>query len=198
MDLLTPHNTNDYLGSCAVVNAAHPAVAQQAAMLKQSDEVSTAKACFEWVRDNIRHSVDFQDSELTCTASDVLEKGTGYCFAKAHLLVALLRANGIASGLCYQRLSLKGNGEPYCLHGLAAVLLPEFGWYRIDPRGNKAGVDAQFVPPQEQLAFATDAVEEFGFATVHAKPLSVVVNALNSDMSVQQLYTCLPDAQPTV
>lgn len=198
MELTTPHSVTDYLSGCAVINLAHPDIQQQAIRLKQSDDMATAKACFEWVRDNIRHSVDFQDSELTCTASEVLAKGSGYCYAKAHLLVALLRANGIASGLCYQRLSLKGNGEPYCLHGLAAVLLPDLGWYRIDPRGNKPGVDAQFVPPREQLAFATDAVEEIDFATVHAKPLSVVVDALNSDMSVQQLYTCLPDVQPTV
>ena len=44
-------------------------------------------------------------------------------------------------------------GAPYTLHGLNAILLPEIGWYRVDPRGNRAGVNAQFIPPQEQLAF---------------------------------------------
>jgi transglutaminase-like putative cysteine protease len=33
------------------------------------------------------------------------------------------------------------------------VYLKDYGWYRIDARGNKAGVDAQFTPPHEKLAF---------------------------------------------
>jgi transglutaminase-like putative cysteine protease len=37
---------------------------------------------------------------------------------------------------------------PFCLHGLNAVYLEDFGWYRIDARGNKTGVAAQFTPPQ--------------------------------------------------
>lgn len=55
-----------------------------------------AKACFEWVRDEIHHSYDYQMSPVTCRASDVLQHKTGYCYyAKSHLLVALLRANEI-------------------------------------------------------------------------------------------------------
>jgi len=58
----------------------------------------TAKRCFEWVRDKIQHSVDFRRNPLTCSASEVLRSGTGYCYAKSHLLAALLRANGIPRG----------------------------------------------------------------------------------------------------
>lgn len=39
---------------------------------------------------------------VTWRASDVLRRGTGLCFAKAHLLAALLRAVGVPCGLCYQ------------------------------------------------------------------------------------------------
>ncbi|WP_338430147.1 transglutaminase domain-containing protein [Synechococcus elongatus] len=35
----------------------------------------------------------------------MLEYRTGYCYAKSHLLVALLRACSIPAGFCYQRLS---------------------------------------------------------------------------------------------
>jgi len=35
---------------------------------------------------------------VTCKASDVLIYGTGYCYAKSHLLAALLRANAIPAG----------------------------------------------------------------------------------------------------
>ena len=77
---------------------------------------------------------------VTCRASDVLKYRTGYCFAKSHLLAALLRANQIPAGLCYQRLTIDhppvqgsiDTNPPHTLHGLNAVLLPEFGWYRMD------------------------------------------------------------------
>ncbi len=56
------------------------------------------------------------------------------------------------------------------LHGLNAVHLPEFGWYRIDPRGNKPGVDAQFSPPVERLAFPVVFPEERLFPEILADP----------------------------
>jgi len=43
-----------------------------------------------------------QRDVVTCSASEVLREGTGICFAKSHLLAALLRAVGIPAGLCYQ------------------------------------------------------------------------------------------------
>ncbi len=109
--------------------------------------------CFEFVRDSIKHSWDYQLNPVTCKASDVLLYGTGYCYAKSHLLAALLRANHIPAGLCYQRLTIENDVPPYCLHGLNAVYLKQHGWYRMDARGNKAGVNAEFVPPIEKLAF---------------------------------------------
>ena len=67
-----------------------------------------------------------------------------------------LRANNIPAGLCYQR--LRRDASPgFSLHGLSAAFLPKYGWYRLDPRGNKPGIDAQFAPPHEQLAWSADA-----------------------------------------
>ena len=91
---------------------------------------------------------------VTLKASEVLQHGTGFCYAKSHLLAALLRANGIPAGLCYQRLSVNDTGAPWCLHGLNAVFLEDIGWYRCDARGNRPGVTAAFTPPVERLAFA--------------------------------------------
>ncbi|WP_323668982.1 transglutaminase-like domain-containing protein [Aliarcobacter butzleri] len=68
-------------------------------------DVEIAKNCFLYVRDNIHHSGDFKDEITTYKASDVLKYETGWCYAKSHLLAALLRANGIPTGFCYQRLS---------------------------------------------------------------------------------------------
>lgn len=49
----------------------------------------------ESVRDRIKHSNDYKLNPITRKASDVLKHGTGYGYAKSHLLMALLPANNI-------------------------------------------------------------------------------------------------------
>jgi len=159
-----------------------------------SDE-ATAKNCFEWVRDNIKHSSDYKMNPVTCKASDVLAHKTGYCYAKSHLLAALLRANGLPAGLCYQRLSVGDEGAPYCLHGLNAVYLKNHGWYRIDPRGNKPGVDAQFTPPHEQLAFSLNDSCEADLPEIWAEPLPVIVEVLEKYQTYNEVCNNLPDVE---
>lgn len=188
---------NPYLASSEVINWRHPTVLEQAAALAVSgDPIATARACFEFVRDQIKHSRDFEMDPETCQASDVLERGTGYCYAKSHLLAALLRANGLPAGLCYQRLSIDDFGPPYCLHGYNAVELPGFGWYRIDARGNKPVVDAQFDPPHERLAFPLQTAEEYDFETIFADPLPCIVAALESADGWRGVLENLPDVLP--
>lgn len=174
----------------------HPEIVSLAKKLagdKQND-ADIAKCCFEWVRDEIKHSWDYKLNPVTCKASDVLKHGTGYCYAKSHLLAALLRANNIPTGLCYQRLSINDNGAPYSLHGLNAVYLKEFGWYRIDARGNKQDVDAQFIPPQEQLAFPINENNEKDFDDILVAPHKAVVEALTIYPTVKDVFENLPDA----
>lgn len=184
-----------YLAPSHFIDWQHQAVAALAANLAQSShsEMELAQRCFEWVRDEIRHSWDYQQNPVTCKASDVLLHGTGYCYAKSHLLAALLRANGIPAGLCYQRLSLEDAGPPYCLHGLNAVYLKEFGWYRIDARGNKPGVNAEFQPPIESLAFSVDFPGEWDFTEIYVEPLSVVSDVLTRCSNIADVYQQLPD-----
>ena len=158
------------------------------------DPVEVARRCFEWVRDRIAHTMDRGDEVVTYRASEVLREGTGFCFAKSHLLVALLRANGLRAGLAYQRLALDSEGHAFCLHGLAVVDLPGYGWYRVDPRGNKPGVDAQFTPPRERLAYPLSKTGEVAFPKVYPEPVGPVVRALELHRSATVLATCLPDA----
>lgn len=188
----------DYLAASRIIDCHHPAVVAKAAELADGapHDRERARRCFEFVRDEIRHSWDFRLNPVTCSASEVLRHGTGYCYAKSHLLTALLRASGIAAGLCYQRLSVDGAGAPFCLHGLNAVFLPDFGWYRIDARGNKPGVDAQFMPPVERLAFALEVPGEADLPGIHAEPLPQVVDVLERCVTVQQVYAHLPDLKP--
>ena len=158
-----------------------------------ADDEEIAKNCFEWVRDHIKHSSDYQLNPVTCKASDVLKYKTGYCYAKSHLLAALLRANGLPSGLCYQRLSIDKSGAPYCLHGLNAVFLKKHGWYRMDARGNKEGVDAQFSPPYEKLAFSTDEKHTEDLPEIWYEPLPIIVSVLEESNTYLEVYNNLPD-----
>jgi transglutaminase-like putative cysteine protease len=188
-----------YLECSTYINFDDPAVAGQADLLAQGapNENEIVKRCFEFVRDKIKHSWDYKLNPVTCRAADVLRHGTGYCYAKSHLLAALLRKNGIPTGLCYQRLSVYDSGPPYCLHGLNAVYLNDNGWYRIDARGNKPGVNAQFSPPVEVLAFPIQDKEERDLPEIWSEPLPVIVDALEKYATVELVFANLPDIQLT-
>jgi transglutaminase-like putative cysteine protease len=186
-----------YLTASEVIDCQHPDIVALAAELASGSPSpeETTRRCFEWVRDQVRHSWDFRLNPVTWKASDVLRHRTGYCYAKSHLLGALLRANGIPAGFCYQRLSLAGDGAPYCLHGLNAVRLPGHGWYRIDARGNKDGIDARFTPPVERLAFSTDDGLEADLPEIWPEPLACVVEVLQSFHDYRDVYRNLPDLE---
>lgn len=186
-----------YLAPSKYIDFDSPEVRALAASLaaRANSEHELVRAAFEFVRDEIRHSSDFKLNPVTCAASDVLKHKTGYCYAKSHLLAALLRANGVPTGLCYQRLSVRGEGAPYCLHGLNAVYLKDVGWYRIDPRGNKPGVNAQFRPPQEALAFSIGSRNERDLPEIWAEPLPLVVQVLESFDTYDQVLANLPDIE---
>ncbi|MGN6087356.1 transglutaminase-like domain-containing protein [Trinickia sp.] len=186
-----------YLSSSEYIDFEAPEVQALARHLatEAASETELVRLAFEFVRDEIRHSVDFKLNPVTCKASDVLRHKTGYCYAKSHLLAALLRANGIPTGLCYQRLSIAGGDAPYCLHGLNAVYLKEWGWYRVDARGNKPGVNAQFQPPREALAFPIVAPAERDLPEIWAEPLPVVVDALSRYDTYEQVLANLPDIE---
>lgn len=187
----------DYLKSTDIIDWQQPEVLRQALKLAAGagDPAGVARRCFEWVRDEIRHSWDYRLNPVTCKASEVLRHKSGYCYAKSHLLAALLRANGIPAGLCYQRLSRDDNGAPYCLHGLNAVHLPGIGWYRIDARGNKEGVSARFEPPVEHLPYAARLEGEADLPEIWPDPLPAVVEVLRGCVSYEQVWERLPDVR---
>ncbi len=184
-----------YLRSTEIIDWKHPEILSKAEELAagEGSDTEIAKSCFEWVRDHIRHIGDHNIQTVSMSASEVLLSGSGVCYAKSHLLAALLRANSIPAGFCYQRLSRDDNGSPYCLHGLNAVYLPEIGWYRIDARGNKEGVNAQFTPPKEQLAFSLKIDDEIDFPQILSDPLPVIIDTLRKYKTKDELWNNLPD-----
>lgn len=166
--------------------------------LNCDSDIAIAKSCFLYVRDNINHSGDYKDDITTCKASDVLKYKTGWCYAKSHLLAALLRYNGIPTGFCYQRLSCSEyKKDIYCLHGLNAMYLKDYGWYKVDPRGNKEGVDAQFNPPIEKLAFELQE-NEFNLSEIYEKPLDLIIDALNKYKTYDEMINNIPDMKQEI
>ena len=73
------------------------------------------------------------------------------------------------------------------------MYLSDYGWYRVDARGNKAGVNAEFCPPVEQLAFAAVSRMEKDYTAIWAEPLPQVVYALTQYETVEQVFEHLPD-----
>ncbi len=164
--------------------AAHPCGARSEEAVVCSD--------FEFVRDQIAHSWDIGSRRVTGRASEVLRHGEGICYAKSHLLAALLRGRGIPAGFGYQRLTLGDTPETgYCLHALNAVWLASAQrWVRMDARGNKLGVDAQFSLSAERLAFAVrPELGELDDGTVYAAPLPAITRTLESHMDCRVMYS---------
>jgi transglutaminase-like putative cysteine protease len=195
--ILHPEPLRPFLAACEVIDRGDRDVAQLArTLLPAATGDAWIAVAFEWVRDEIAHTGDAGGRTVTLRASDVLRHRTGLCYAKSHLLVALLRARGVAAGLCYQRLRTDGPDSPFVLHGLVAARLADGRFQRIDPRGNKPGVNAQFTVGREQLAFALDQPGEADIPGVFARPLPAVVHALASARDWPQLCAALPDLEP--
>lgn len=159
------------------------------------DKTDYIKNAYEYVRDEISHSADINGKVVTCKATDVLKAREGICFAKAHLLAALLRCKGIPAGFCYQKLILNNDNAPYIiLHGLNAVYIENLHkWIRLDARGNKLGVNAQFSITDEKLAFPIHVEKgEEDIPVVFSSPDKNVIWSLTNSESVNQLWFNLP------
>ncbi|MDR1821972.1 MAG: transglutaminase family protein [Oscillospiraceae bacterium] len=195
-------NPQEYLRRDERVDFDDPAVRRTAERLA-SGSASTLeyiRAAFVLVRDEIAHSADISSRIVTKTASEVLAKREGICYAKSMLLAALLRAAGIPAGFCYQRLTLLDTPDSgYCIHALNAVYIEELSaWTRLDARGNTNGKNAQFYPENpllEQLAFPIRA--EYGeceYAGIYAAHPACVIKPLDECTDcAYMLRHCLPE-----
>ena len=191
-------NIHDYLKCDEVINFDDPAVSELAERLfgEAADETDFVRKAYEFVRDNISHSADINADEVTCTASEVLKAGHGICFAKSHLLAAILRCKGVHAGFCYQKLILDDDTAPVLIyHGLNGVFIKSLGrWIRLDARGNKSGVNAQFSLGGDQLAFPirSEKGEQDGTVIYHA-PDRLILAALMKHRTRSELWDNLPE-----
>ncbi|MBR6536526.1 MAG: GNAT family N-acetyltransferase [Lachnospiraceae bacterium] len=197
--MVVPYTSNKekYLESTDIIDFNSKEISDLAELLFAESENSLdyIKNAYEYVRDRISHSADAGEDAVTCSASEVLAAGHGICFAKSHLLAALLRRKGIFCGFCYQKLILDDETAPVLIyHGLNGVYLAEYDkWIRLDARGNKEGVNAQFSVETEQLAFPIrpEKGEEDDFV-VYPEPDAFVIKELKRNQSRAELWENLP------
>ncbi|MBT2543032.1 transglutaminase family protein [Streptomyces sp. ISL-44] len=187
-----------YLAADEAIDHEHPLVRETADAFWTAtggDAYAYAEAVFEFVRDAVPHSADSGDLRVAWRASDVLATRNGICHAKSHALAALLRAQGIPAALCYQRLA-DDDGGNHLIHGLIALRLPGGeGWARVDPRGNKPGVDARFSLDVERLAFPVrPELGEVDHPELYAAPHPAALKALQDSADRPQLWENLPTA----
>lgn len=193
-------NLNDYLLESDEVNYSSPIIKEKVKKLFNvlQTEVEKVKVAFEFVRDEISHSWDIQSRRITCDASEVLAYKEGICYAKSHLLASLLRSQGIPTGFCYQRLMLFDTPEAgYSIHALNAVYLkPLNRWVRLDARGNKKGIDAQFSIEEERLAFhIQEKFDEKDYPMIYVNPHPKTVATLTAHDDGLAMYQFnLPDS----
>lgn len=172
-------NLEPYLVSDSIVQASASEIVGLARQLRTNnpEDLAFLKAAFEWVRDRINHSFDVADPRVTFTATEVLVAGVGLCYAKSHLLAALLRSEGIPTGFCYQRLATE---RGHVIHGLVAVHV-NGQWRRLDPRGNNERVSSSFELEEESLVYRPNPeLGEVDYPMVFAHPVPEVVIAFGT------------------
>ena len=147
-----------YLEETETIDYKNPIIQDKVNELKRisRSQLNYIENAYRFVRDEISHSWDIRSEIVSRKASEVLINRTGICWTKSCLLASLLRANGIPSGISYQFLTRADDddSEGYIIHALNTVYINELNkWIRLDARGNKENVHAEFSLDEERLAF---------------------------------------------
>lgn len=121
----------------------------------------------------------------------MLENKTGICWTKSCLLAALLRADGIPSGISFQLLTRADNddSEGHIIHALNTVYIKDLGkWIRLDARGNKENINAYFSLDEEFLAYSIRSeLGEIDYHDNHGDLDERLVNILKESESISQI-----------
>lgn len=195
LPLVTEAPQESYLEASDVVDYKHAAIAELVAELRgaSAGESDYVRRAFEFVRDAVPHSWDAQVASVTCNASDVLKQRTGICYAKSHLLAAVLRGGGVPAGFAYQRLFRVPFEMPetdYCIHAMNTVFLSETQqWQRLDARGNREGVKVPFSVGHDCLAFPlAPEPGEVDYRDNLSEPHPIIVATLRDARNALDMY----------
>ncbi|MDR3599482.1 MAG: transglutaminase family protein [Desulfosporosinus sp.] len=173
-----------------------PLIIEKAKQLfnQMNTDIEKAKIAFEYVRDEIPHSFDIEAKIIAAKASDVLKYQTGICHAKANLLAALLRTQGIPTGMCFQHITLADDDSlGYCVHCFNAIYVDNH-WIKVDARGNTNGKNARFSLDKPILAFPNrENYNEFFWPGIYANPHKDTMKMLDNATCIQDILDNIPD-----
>ena len=184
----------EYLKETPSIDYMNPIIQDKVSeLMNQSDDnLDYIKRSYIFVRDEIPHSWDIKTWVVSKTASEVLKNKTGICWTKSCLLAALLRANGIPSGISYQLLTRADDAsDGYMIHALNTVYIKDLNkWIRLDARGNKENINAYFSLDEEHLAYTIRSeLGEIDYHDNHADLDERLVNILVESESIQEITT---------
>lgn len=202
-DVAMPEPESDdlgrYLEDTITIDWQTPMISRTAAKLLDSvpEPEARVRSLFDFVRDEIDHSLDVKTDLQTCRASEVLKEKTGLCYAKSHLLAGLMRYAGFPTGFCYVRLADAERVGRFVLHGFNAVYWPKSqSWIYLDARGNSAEIDTvcRFEAPWS-LASWPDAEKGEGFLPfIYKRPAKRIIDLLERAPSFAAVCRNLPDS----
>lgn len=186
---------SDYLECSDIIDYDNPLVQHAARQLTNdyNDNLSKARVIYEFTRDHIFHSFQINVTSVTKKASEVLDQGHGICFAKAHLLAALMRASGIPAGFCYQ-IRYDNDLERLIVHGFNGVFIDELGkWVRLDACMNVEADDWGFDPFKEQSVRSVDKkLGESDDYIVYTSPSKKILKIFSNSDTLEELKSLIP------
>ena len=126
-----------YLEETESIDYSNPIILEKVDELQKNSlsQIDYIENAYKFVRDEIPHSWDIRSEIVSRRASEVLVNKTGICWTKSCLLAALLRANGVPSGISYQYLTRADEdaSEGYIIHALNTVFISGLNkWIRLD------------------------------------------------------------------
>ena len=125
----------EYLMETSSIDYMNPIIQYKVRELinQSEEEMDYIKRGYLFVRDEIPHSGDIKTEMVSKTANEGIENKTEICWIKSFLLVVLLRANHIPSGISYQLLTkADDDSECYMIHALNTVYLKDLNkWIRL-------------------------------------------------------------------
>ena len=178
----------EYLTETPSIDYMNPHIQEKVIELKNqsNDNEEYIKRCYMFVRDEIPHSWDIGANIVSKTASETLINKTGICWVKSCLFVALLRANGIPSGITYQLLTIsEDDSEGHMVHALNTVFIKN-KWIKLDARGNNENVHAEFSLDKDQLAFQVR--EEFSEIDYNNNDVDLDEKLVNALAQTENLF----------
>jgi transglutaminase-like putative cysteine protease len=188
-----------YLEDTITIDWQTPIVTSTARRLLESSATAEQRVTkiFEFVRDEIDHSMDAPTEAQTCRASEVLEEGTGLCYAKSHLLAGLLRYAGFPTGFCYLKAADEKRPGQFALHGFNAVYwTANSGWIFLDARGDNAEcqTECRFAEPWSLASWPDTEKGERFLPFIYKRPAKRILDLLERAPSLEAICDNLPDS----